>query len=64
MEALSLDEAEQLKKIVYPIMRSYEEKYFLEIIRELYAHGFIVSIPGDILWDNFKSMMEDLGITD
>lgn len=64
MEALTLEEAEQLRKVLYSDEDTGSRTQYLVAIRELYAHGFIVCIPGDILWDNFKEMMQDLGITD
>ena len=63
MEALTLGEAEQLKKVLYSGEHTESRVQYLMVIRELYARGFIVCIPGDILWDSFKEMMKDLGIT-
>ena len=66
MEALTLEEAEQLRKVLYSDGDSDTKSriQYLVIVRELYAHGFIVCIPGDILWSSFQEMMQDLGITD
>ena len=66
MEALTLEEAEQLRRVLYSDGDSdiKSRTQYLVAIRELYAHGFIVSIPGDILWSSFQEMMQDLGITD
>ena len=61
MKALTLKEAEQLKKILHP--RNESNQYLAEV-RKLYFHGFVVGMPENILWSSFKSMLKDLGITD
>ena len=65
MKILSLPEAEQLKKVLYP-----EEGWehwikrarWLSEARELYGKGFAICVPENILWDDFKGKIKDLGV--
>lgn len=61
MEVLTLKEAEQLEKVLY---KKNEPNHYLTEIRKLYFHGFSVCVPENILWNNFREMMQDLGIVD
>lgn len=61
MEVLTLKEAEQLERVLY---KKNEQNHYLTEIQKLYFHGFSVCIPENILWNNFREMMQDLGIVD
>lgn len=61
MKALTLEEAEQLKKILHP--RNESNQYLAEV-RRLYFHGFVVGMPENILWKSFKEMVKDFGVVE
>jgi len=66
MEVLTLEEAERLRKVIYSDEDATVESLaqYLVVIRKLYYHGFAVGAPENILWSNFREMMDDLGVTD
>jgi len=61
---LSLSEAEKLKDIIHPgdgYDESIERYRYLVEIRELYGKGFAICVTENVLWDDFKGKMKDLG---
>ena len=65
MKILSLEEAEQLKKVIHSGegWSVWEQRAkWLFHVRELYGKGFAICVPEDVLWDNFKERTKDLGV--
>ena len=65
MKVLTLPEAEKLKVVMHPgegwTAWEARAQYLVEI-RELYDHGFSVCVPEDVLWDDFREKIKDLGV--